>query len=245
MGAGASRHGLARVISKLGICSRTRATALIRAARVSVNGQVELDPEHPTDARRDRIGIDGMQVDAADRIYIALNKPRGTIVSAADERDRDTVYTLLGTSGLPWLAPVGRLDKASEGLLLMSNDPEWAAHIADPAGHVPKTYHVQIAGLPDRALLDAIVTGMDVDDERLAALSVRLLRAGGKNAWLEVVLDEGRNRHIRRLLAALGFEVLRLVRIAIGPVVLGELPKKGWRHLSDSEVHALASRRPD
>jgi 23S rRNA pseudouridine2605 synthase len=233
------KHGLARVLSKQGICSRTQAAAMIIAGRVCVNDREQRNPEHPTDATRDRISIDGVATQAAVRTYIALNKPRGLIVSAADERGRDTVYSLLESANLSWIAPVGRLDRASEGLLLLSNDPEWAAGITDPVGALHKTYHVQVNGIPDQVALNAMREGIDDAGEHLAAVSVTLLRSGEKNAWLEVVLDEGRNRHIRRLLSAFNHQVLRLVRIAIGPVVLGKLPKGGFRSLSDSEARSL------
>jgi 23S rRNA pseudouridine2605 synthase len=235
----APRHGLARVLSKLGFCSRSQAEALVLAGRVSVGGRVERNPERPTQAERERIAVDGVDVQAPPRVYIALNKPRKIVVSAADERGRDTVYGLLQDAGLPWLGPVGRLDRASEGLLLLSNDTAWAAGITDPAGQLEKTYHVQVGGIPDAAALAAMQAGISDEGEHLSARSAVLLREGGRNAWLEVVLDEGRNRHIRRLLAALGFEVLRLVRVAIGPLVLGDLQKGAWRHLQPEEVAQL------
>jgi len=234
------RHGLARVLSKLGVCSRSQAEKAVRAGRVSVDGRVVLDPELPADPTRQRILLDGEPVGEAKRVYIALNKPRGTVVSAADERGRDTVYDLLKEAGLPWLGPVGRLDKASEGLLLLSNDSTWAARLTEPRHHVDKTYHVQIDAIPDDALLKRLVQGVMDDGERLAAKRAGLLRVGEKNAWLEIVLDEGRNRHIRRLLAAHGIGVLRLIRVAIGSLALGELPKGHWRHLRAEEVAALS-----
>jgi len=235
------RHGLARVLSKLGVCSRSQAEKAVREGRVMVDGKVVLDPERPADSQRQRITLDGAPVAEASRIYIALNKPRGIVVSAADERGRDTVYDLLKTAGLPWLGPVGRLDKASEGLLLLSNDSVWAARLTEPKHHVDKTYHVQVDCVPDQSLLDALVEGVVEQGDRLAARRAVLLRQGEKNAWLEIVLDEGRNRHIRRLLAAHGVEVLRLIRVAIGPLVLGELAKGQWRHLTEEEVRVLAN----
>ncbi|WP_062535153.1 pseudouridine synthase [Mizugakiibacter sediminis] len=240
----ASRHGLARVLSKLGVCSRSEAERRVRAGRVSVDGRCVRDPERPTDAARERIALDGVDVGGVPRVYLMLNKPRGLVVSAADERGRDTVYRLLEGSGLPWLGPVGRLDKASEGLLLMSNDTAWAAAITDPRTHLDKTYHVQMAGAPDAAALARMRTGILVDGERLAVKRAVVLRGGARNTWLEVVLDEGRNRHIRRLLQALGFETLRLVRVAIGPLALGTLPKGGWRRLAADEIAALAIPAP-
>jgi 23S rRNA pseudouridine2605 synthase len=234
-----TRFGLARVLSKLGVCSRSQAERAVREGRVSVDGRVVLDPERTADPDRQCILLDGEAVFAAKRVYIALNKPRGMVVSAADEQGRDTVYELLATSGLPWLGPVGRLDKASEGLLLLSNDSVWAAHLTDPRFHVDKTYHVQIDTIPDQHVLNRMIQGIADKNETLAAKRVSLLRSGEKNAWLEVVLDEGRNRHIRRLLEAQGIGVLRLIRVAIGNLALGDLTKGQWRHLSAEEVAGL------
>jgi 23S rRNA pseudouridine2605 synthase len=227
------------VLSKLGVCSRSQAEQAVREGRVTVDGRCIRDPERPTDAERERLTLDGRPVGAAERVYIALNKPRGVVVSAADERGRDTVYGLLEEAGLPWLGPVGRLDRASEGLLLLSNDTGWAAGLTEPKHHVDKTYHVQVDCRPDEALLAKLRAGVVDAGERLGAVAVDVLREGEKNAWLEVVLDEGRNRHIRRLLAAHDIGVLRLIRVAIGPLALGELPKGQWRHLTVDEVQAL------
>lgn len=236
---GAPRHGIARVLSKLGLCSRTQAAAWVRAGRVAVNGRVVRDPEHPVRQDRDRLVVDGRELAAAERLYLALNKPRGLVTTASDERGRATVYTCLEGAGLPWLAPVGRLDQASEGLLLMSNDPVWAAGITEPDTGPLKTYHVQVDTLPDAALLTRLEAGIVDAGEALSARSATLLRSGTRNAWLEIVLDEGRNRQIRRLLAAHGIGVRRLVRVAIGPVTLGELGKGQWRRLDPAEVEAL------
>ena len=198
------------------------------------------DPEHPVTAAA-RIAIDGVPVQETARAYLVLNKPRGLVTTADDERGRDTVYRCFDGAGLPWIAPVGRLDKASEGLLLFCNDPQWAARVTDPATGPDKTYHVQVDTIPDARLLAALVAGVDDDGEHLRAKSASLLRAGAKNAWLEIVLDEGRNRQVRRLLAAFDVGVLRLVRVAIGNLVLGDLPKSAWRHLTPTEVEGLSA----
>jgi 23S rRNA pseudouridine2605 synthase len=223
------------------VCSRSQAEQAVREGRVTVDGRVVRNPEQPADAERQHICLDGQPVVAAKRVYIALNKPRGIVVSASDEHGRDTVYDLLKDAGLPWLGPVGRLDRASEGLLLLSNDSVWAAHLTDPVQHVDKLYNVQIDCLPTPELLAQLIAGTVSEGERLAAKRVDVLRQGEKNAWLEIVLDEGRNRHIRRLLEAQRISVLRLIRIAIGPLALGDLPKGQWRHLEPSEVASLSS----
>jgi 23S rRNA pseudouridine2605 synthase len=233
------RHGVARVISKLGLGSRTQAVRWIRAGRVRVNGRVVSDPEFPVRQQVDRVTVDGHGEKPA-RMAIMLNKPRGLVTTTSDEQGRATVYTCFTGESLPWLAPVGRLDKASEGLLLFSNDPVWAASITDPQAALHKTYHVQIDRIADSSLLRNIERGVELQGERIGAKSARLLRSGAKNAWLEIILDEGRNRQIRRLLNAFDVSVLRLVRVAIGPLLLGDLPKGRWRALSDSEMNSLA-----
>ena len=232
------RIGLARALSKLGYCSRSQALDLVRAGRVTLNGAVRRDPESPVNLDRDRMLVDGHPVAASTPVYLVLNKPRGVVTTAADEKGRRTVYGCL-PAGLPWLAPVGRLDKASEGLLLLTNDSEWAARITAPESHLDKTYHVQIGTIADAVLLRTMKKGVIVDGERLCVKHSFVLRQGQRNTWLEIVLDEGKNRHIRRLLAALGVEVLRLVRVAIGPLALGDLAKGSSRPLTQAEKHSL------
>ncbi|WP_458072434.1 pseudouridine synthase [Rhodanobacter sp. BL-MT-08] len=239
----APRFGLARVLSKMGICSRTQAEQWIREGRVSLDGRLERDPQFPTLMHRSVIAVDGVNVTAEAHVYVMFNKPRGLVVSTSDEKGRATVYTALAAAGLPWLGPVGRLDKASEGLLLLSNDTAWASGITEPMTHLEKTYHVQVVGQPDDVVLANMLAGVNESGEVLKAKRAIVLRAGEKNAWLEVVLDEGRNRHIRRLLAALGFDVLRLIRVAIGELPLGELAKGQWRQLTAEEVSLLDTRR--
>lgn len=235
-GSGSARYGLARVLSKRGLCSRSEAERLIRDGRVRLDGRVIRDPQHPTDPRHAAVQIDGVEAAMATRRYLMLNKPRGLVTTLRDEQGRDTVYRCFDGEDLGFIAPVGRLDKASEGLLLFTNDPEWAARITDPDTGPDKTYHVQVNCIPGDEQLRAMLDGIDCDGLAMRAKSASLLRVGEKNAWLEIVLDEGRNRQIRRLLEALDISVLRLVRVAIGTLQLGDLPKGQWRELSAEEV---------
>lgn len=233
------RVGLARALSKLGYCSRSGASRLIRAGRVRLNGAVRRDPETPVHLPNDRIEVDGELVASTAKVYLMLNKPRGAVTTAADEKGRKTVYAFLRPD-LQSIAPVGRLDKASEGLLLFSNDSEWSAQLLAPATHLEKIYHVQIDRIGDSTLLRSIGRGVrTADGDYVRVKRARILRSGERNSWLEIVLDEGKNRHIRRMLKQLGIEVLRLVRVAIGPLLLGQLPKGKVRSLTIGEKHAL------
>lgn len=231
------------MLSKRGVCSRSEAERLIRAGRVVVDGRICVDPERRTHPHAADIVVDGRSIAVADAfIYLMLNKSRGLVTTRSDERGRATVYDCLRDSDLPWLAPVGRLDQASEGLLLFSNDSGWAARINAPESHVPKTYHVQIDRPPDAMLLSALRDGVSDRGERLEAERVDHLRSSRKGGWLEIVLTQGRNRQIRRMLAAQDVEVRRLVRVAIGALRLGTLAKGAWRLLSPEEVCALKTR---
>jgi len=243
-GNGSRRHSgavvsLPRALSKLGFCSRTQAEALITEGRVRVDGRVVRNVAARVDPGRARIIVDGQPVVAERKVYLMLNKPRGLVTTRDDPHERATVYDCLEGLDLPFIAPVGRLDKASEGLLLMTNDTRWAQRVLDPASNVEKVYHVQIDRLPDERMLERLQAGMVLDGERLVAKSASLLRAGARNAWLEVILNEGKNRQIRRLLGTVGAEVLRLVRIEVGGVRLGDLPRGAVRHLTPAEKGML------
>jgi 23S rRNA pseudouridine2605 synthase len=236
------RIGLARALSKLGFCSRLKAGELIQAGRVRLNGAVRRDVETPVRLGRDRIAVDGRAIEAAVRIYLMLNKPRGVVTTASDEQGRETVYDSLRAAGgeeAKWLAPVGRLDKASEGLLLLTNDSEWAAGVLAPGTHLEKRYHVQIGEVAEEEVLVSLRKGMRSEGEFLRVRSADILRRGERNSWLEIVLEEGKNRHIRRMLQTLGIDVLRLVRVAIGPLALGDLAKGAARPLTRAEKISL------
>ncbi len=230
--------GLARSLSKVGYCSRSRAAELVRQGRVTLNGVVRKNPEFPVKLRRDRIEVDGQPVRPAEKMYLMLNKPRGLVTTASDEKGRETIYSCL-PHDLPWVGPVGRLDQASEGLLLLTNDSEWAARIAAPESHIDKVYHVRVKQHLDERVLQTLQVGVEDGNDLLVAKGARVIRAGGKRCWVEIVLDEGKNRQIRRMFEKLGIEVMRVVRIAVGPLKLGELPKGEWRQLTAEEKKEL------
>jgi 23S rRNA pseudouridine2605 synthase len=207
---------------------------------VTLNGARRRDPETPVDIATDRIKVDGASVTGGSKLYLMLNKPRWLVTTASDEKGRDTIYSCLSPD-LPWVAPVGRLDTASEGLLLVTNDSEWAARVLAPETHLDKTYHAQTHGRAEPEVVRSLKQGVTTAMGLLRVRQASILRQGARNTWLEIVLDEGRNRHIRRMLEALGIEVLRLVRIAIGPLVLGDLPKGASRELTPEEKLALDS----
>jgi 23S rRNA pseudouridine2605 synthase len=233
------RVTLPRALSKLGYCSRTQAERLIADGRVAVGDRTVTDPSTWVDLSTAVIKVDGREVAAEARIYLMLNKPRGLVTTRHDPEGRPTVYDCLTEFDIPHLSPVGRLDKASEGLLLFTNDTEFAQSLLDPITHVSKSYHVQIDRLADDEMLMAMTSGLHHDGELLRATAARKLREGDRNSWIEVELQEGRNRQIRRMLEALDISCLRLVRVAIGGLELGDLPKGSVRALTDLELKNL------
>ncbi len=230
---------LARALSKLGFCSRSQAVKLILTGKVSVNGKPAQDPGLRISPSHDLIKVDGQALKPSPKLYLMLNKPRGYVTTASDEKGRKTVYDLLPPAVGSWLSPVGRLDMASEGLLLFTNDTKWATGLTDPASHLDKTYHVQVKTIPQTETLEKMVKGILLDGSLWKVKRVSILRKGEINCWLEIVLDEGKNRQIRRILEALALPILRLVRVSIGPLTLGSLAKGRTRELTKEEVQQL------
>jgi 23S rRNA pseudouridine2605 synthase len=239
------RVSLERALSKLGFASRTEARALILKGRVLVNGTVATDPMLRVDPARARIAVDGEPVRAAERVYIALHKPRGLVTTRRDEHGRDTVYVCFHGADLPTLVPVGRLDRDSEGLLLFTNDTRWAQRVLDPATHIEKRYEVHVSGPVAPELAEQLRAGVRTRrGEVLRAAGARVVRSGADLSVLEIVLEEGRNRQVRRMLEAQGLEVVRLLRRSIGPIRLGDLEPTRWRHLTDTELAAFGTLAP-
>jgi len=238
---------IARALSKLGFCSRAQGERLVDAGKVRVNGTLVRDRSARVTPERDLIEVDGGNVAHVEHVYLMLNKPRGLVTTANDPQGRETIYECLRGATVPFVAPVGRLDKASEGLLLLTNDSRWSSQLLDPASHVDKVYHVQVRGTDLTSVADRVAAGIveRATGERLSVKSISLLRTGSRSgAWFEVVLDEGKNRQLRRIFAEVGVEVLRVVRIAIGPIRLGDLAKGAWRWLTADEAKALAGKSP-
>ena len=229
-------HGVARVISKRGYCSRSQAEKLVREGHVFLRGKPVRDPESPA-YENDEILVDGVPVTASEFVYFAMNKPRGIVTTASDEKGRKTVMDLFREQfakmypgkPMPHIAPVGRLDAASEGLLLFTNDTAWADRVLTDASHL-KIYRVQVKGKPTAAELSQMEKGFNVpprvfgeSEEFMHAERVTLANEGEKNCWLEITLSEGKNREIRRMLAHLGYEVMRLIRIQFDKFTLDDL----------------------
>jgi 23S rRNA pseudouridine2605 synthase len=238
-GGGRAKISLARALSKLGFTSRSAAVPLITDGRVRVKGRVQKDPNYRIDIERDRVEVDQRRIEKTSNVYVMLNKPRGLVTTRSDERGRDTVFECLKGGGFPYLTPVGRLDKDSEGLLLFSNDTRWANHITAPESALDKTYRVEINAVANEELIGALTTGVIDDNQHLAAKRAKIVRTSESTSWIEIVLDEGKNRHIRRLLTRLGVEVLRLKRVAIGKVRLGGLGEGKFRELTVAERKQL------
>jgi 23S rRNA pseudouridine2605 synthase len=237
----AGQLSLARALSKFGVCSRSEAARWIEAGRVRVGGQVVTSPGRWIDPRRERVTVDGRPVqDDTERIVILFHKPPGLLTTRLDPGGRATVYDRLGDLGR-WVFPVGRLDKDTSGLLVLTNDHRLGERLTDPKHHVPKTYHARVQGVPGDPALRILREGVALPDGSLTRPArVRALGAArGGHSWLEIVLTEGRNRQVRRMCSAVGHPVEELVRVKVGGLALGELPRGSWRRLGPEEVARL------
>ncbi len=229
---------LDRVISKAGIGSRTEARSWIGQGRVAVNGRKIQTPDHWVDVERDRVTLDGKPLEESEKIYLLLYKPKGYLTTYKDPQKRKTVYDLI--EGVEqFVVPVGRLDLDTSGLLILTNDTEFAEHIMNPEHKVAKTYQVKSTGVLSEEQLERLRRGVELDDGPTAPARVTRLRDGGGHSVIEIVLTEGRNRQVRRMLDAIGSRVRKLVRTAIGGIRIGDLEIGRWRRLTRAEVAAL------
>jgi 23S rRNA pseudouridine2605 synthase len=229
---------LDRMLSKAGIASRTETREWIARGRLKVNGKTVRDPEAWVDPERDKILFDGKPLRPPKKIHLVLYKPKGYITSYKDPQGRPTVYDLL--AGFPhYVSPVGRLDQDTSGLLLLTNDTEFAEHVTNPAHHVPKTYLVKASALLTDEQLDQLRHGLELKDGPTRPAEVKLLRHATRATFFEITIREGRNRQVRRMVEALGAQVLKLVRIAIGPLRIGTLNIGRFRALTPEEIRQL------
>ncbi len=229
---------LERIFSKRGIGSRTEARSWIGAGKVRVNGKVMLNPDHWVDLSRDRVTLDGKPLESAAKLYILLYKPKGYLTTRKDPEGRSTVYDLIADAGA-WLSPVGRLDLDTSGLLILTNDTQFADRIMSPEHKVPKTYQIKASTHLTDEQLDKLRRGVELSDGPTRPAIVHRLRDSGKYTHLTITITEGRNRQIRRMLEAVDSKVLKLVRIAIGGIIIGDLPIGKWRKLSAEEAAKL------
>ncbi len=231
---------LQKILAASGVASRRKAEEMIAAGRVTVNGRVA----HLGDSAlpgKDKILLDGQHLGHSEKkLYLALHKPRGFVTTLHDERGRKCVAQLVEDVG-ERVYPVGRLDKDSEGLLLLTNDGDFANQVAHPKRHVAKTYRVTVRPSVTEDQLNQLSTGIVIEGRRTAPAKVRVLQQELGRVVLEIVLYEGRNREIRKMCEALGLEVARLKRIAVGPVRLGMLPQGKYRELTKEELRALTA----
>jgi 23S rRNA pseudouridine2605 synthase len=229
---------LQKILAQRGVASRRKAEELIERGKVKVNGHVASLGDK-ADPRRDVIMVAGKRLAAAEEpTYILLNKPRGYVTTMSDELGRKCVAELVRDAAVR-VYPVGRLDRDSEGMLILTNDGDFANAIMHPSTHVPKRYRVTVRGTVSDEVLDAFQTGIELDGRRTLPADAAVVLKEPERTVLEIVLYEGRNRQIRRMCEALSLEVLRLRRIAIATVKLGMLPVGKWRHLTPKEVKTL------
>jgi pseudouridine synthase len=231
-----------KILSRAGIASRRAAEKVMAEGRITVNGAVIRELGTKADLERDDIRVDGVRVRAPQRpVYILLDKPRGVVTTRHDPEGRRTVMDLVPP--VAGLFPVGRLDVTTEGLILLTNDGEFAQRVSHPRYEVPRVYQAKVRGLPTAETLDRLRRGVRVGGERLSVDQVRVIEPGN-NTWLELTLHEGKHHEVRRLLEAAGHPVSKLKRVAIGPLTGRGLKPGEFRHLTPHEVRQLLRPAP-
>jgi 23S rRNA pseudouridine2605 synthase len=235
---------LNQAIAQTGLCSRRKADELIAAGRVRVNGIACTDFSRDVDPDNDALDVDGKLLSFKTYTYVALHKPVGVVTTTSDEQDRETVIDLLPAK-LRHLKPVGRLDMYSEGLLILTNDGDFALKLTHPRHHLPKLYSIQLRGSLSDKHANMIAKGVPLEDGKTLPAKVRIVERNKTYTEVEITLVEGRNRQIRRMFAYLGYTVLRLVRLAIGGLQLGQAAPGTWRYLTTQEVASLINQSND
>jgi pseudouridine synthase len=233
------RRTLDRVLSRAGAMSRKQAEEAIRAGRVRVNGVRVRDPATWVDLPQDRVALDDRPLRGAELVHLALHKPAGYATTRSDERGRATVYELIEDVEA-WVAPVGRLDRDTSGLLLFTNDTEWADLVTSPRSKLAKRYLCIAKGEMSQEKIEALRCGVELEDGRTRPAEIEVLGRRGVDTHLALSITEGRNRQVRRMLTAVGSRVLELQRVAIGAIELGALAEGRWRALSSREIRSVA-----
>ena len=230
---------LQKILAHAGVASRRKAETLITAGAVTVNGQVITELGSKADLDVDHIKVNGKRLKAPQRLlYYALNKPKNYVTTMDDPQGRPTVYDLVRDAGA-WMVPVGRLDMDTTGLLIMTNDTEFAERLTNPDYKVPKTYQAKCADRLSDEQIARLRGGIELSDGPTRPALAQRLRDSGKYTHIQIIIGEGRNRQVRRMVEAIGSKVLKLTRVAIGPVRIGDLPIGKWRPLTEQEVRAL------
>jgi 23S rRNA pseudouridine2605 synthase len=232
---------LERVLSKYGLGSRSQARSWIHDRRVEVNGRVVENPDQWIDFKTDKINVDGRPLAAERRIYLLLYKPKGFVTTAKDPEGRPTVYELV-KKVKTWIAPVGRLDLDTTGLLILTNDTRLAEHLTNPEHKVEKTYQLKVRGLLTDDQIEHLRNGVELSDGKTKPAIVTRLRNSEKYSFLEMTITEGRNRQVRRMIEAVGSKVMKLTRVAIGQIRIGDLEIGRYRELTPEEVAGLFAR---
>jgi pseudouridine synthase len=234
----ASEERLTRFLSRSGTASRRHAEEMIREGRVTLNGKAVRDPGTNVDPKKDAVKVDGKRVKPAPLVYFLMHKPRSVLCAMEDPRGRPCIGDILaGMKGKPY--PVGRLDFDAEGLLLCTNDGEMANRVIHPRYHIKKVYHVKVKGVPTMKVIDRLRSGVVLDGKKTAPAGVSFLKRGEKNSWLRMTLYEGRNRQVKRMLELFRYQVLKLKRVALGPLALEGLPRGTYRKLRPDELVKL------
>lgn len=228
---------LQKFLARAGVASRRASEELIQSGHIRVNGQVITELGYKIDPAKDRVEADGKEIGLPQKAYIMYNKPRNIITSCSDPQGRDTVMEHVPE--IPGLHPVGRLDRASEGLLFLTNDGDFTLKLTHPRHGIEKTYRAYVQGHPNERALQTLRDGVMLSDGRTAPAKVELLEKDSNGSWLELVIHEGRNRQVRRMCEAVGFPVIRLKRIQVGPIDLKGLRPGQYRNLTPEEVQAL------
>ncbi len=218
--------------------SRTQARSWIHEGRVAVNGKVVENPEQWIDFGKDEITVDGHPLESEKKIYLLLYKPKGFVTTAKDPDGRPTVYDLV-QHVKSWMSPVGRLDLDTTGLLILTNDTQFAERLTNPDHKVPKTYQLKVKGMLSDEQLEQLRNGLELSDGPTRPAIVTRLRNSEKYSFIEMTITEGRNRQVRRMIEAIGTKVMKLTRVAIGPIRIGDLEVGRHRHLTEDELETL------